>query len=103
MPVGSVAAVDGVVGAQLAAHGDRHALAANAEMDQPVDEERALELRHAFLEAADPPHVAQQRGRDGCPIGRVDAVHECTDYAATGADPRTWCTAPAILASSGST
>ena len=40
--VGPVAAVDRVVGAQLTAHRRRDALAADAQMDQPVNLERAL-------------------------------------------------------------
>ena len=63
MTVRAVAAVDTVVVSQLAADARRHALAADAQVDQAVHLQGALELRHPLLEAADPPHRPQQRGR----------------------------------------
>jgi hypothetical protein len=47
-----MAAVNGVVIAELPAYGRGHALTADAEMDQTVGLNRALELPDALLEQA---------------------------------------------------
>ena len=83
--------------------------AADAEMDQPVHLERPLQARHPLFEATDPPHreqeLASRTGSEGARAGQGGCSRSDgrSAYAVTGADPRTWCTAPAILASSGST
>ena len=59
--------VHGVVVAQLAAHGSRDALAADAQMDQALDLAGPHEHADLLLEEADPPHRREQalglRGR----------------------------------------
>jgi len=58
--VGAVAAVDGVIGAQLAADGGGDSLLSDAQVDQAEDLVGALQLPDPLLEKADPPHRAQQ-------------------------------------------
>ncbi len=58
--VGAVPGVDGVISSQLTADAGRDALAADAQMDEPVDLKAPLERRHPLLEAADPPHRLEQ-------------------------------------------
>jgi hypothetical protein len=45
-----------VIVAQLPAHGRRHRLTADAQVDEAVNLERSLQRRDPLLEAADPPH-----------------------------------------------
>jgi hypothetical protein len=54
--VRAVTAVDRIVIAQLRAHTRRDGLLPDAQVDQPVHLVGALELAHALLEQADPPH-----------------------------------------------
>ena len=99
--VGAMAAVDGVVVAQLAADPGGHALRADAEVDQPVDLEAVVQLGHALLEAADPPHRPQEVERELGPQAgwRARPPRQAT----ADAVPRASRTAPAILCSSGRT
>ncbi len=60
--VGTVTAVHRVAVAQLTANAAGDPLPADAQMDEPVDLEAALQLRDALLEAANPPHRRQQVG-----------------------------------------
>ena len=50
----------GVAVAQLAAHRGRDALAADAQMDQPLDLAGPHEHADLLLEEADPPHRREQ-------------------------------------------
>ena len=63
VPVRAVAGVDDVVCAELAADPRGDALAADAEVDQPVDPPRPRELRDALLETPDPAHRFEQSER----------------------------------------
>ncbi len=56
-----MAAVDGVVRTQLAAHAHRDALLADAEVHETVHLVRPRQLADALLEGADAPHGAQKR------------------------------------------
>jgi hypothetical protein len=63
VPMRPVAAVDGVVVAQLPADRRGHRLLADAQVDQPVHLVCTLQLAHALLEEADPPHRAEHAER----------------------------------------
>jgi hypothetical protein len=60
MTVCPVTAVDGVVIAELPAYGRGHTLTTDAEMDQAVGLNRALELPDALLEQAYTPDRPKQ-------------------------------------------
>ena len=97
-----MAAVDGIVVAQLPADGGRHALLPDAQVDQPVHLVGALELAHPLLEQPDPPHRGEQaHGALGVEGARLRAL--ATRYAVTGAWPSTCCTAFTTFSSLGST
>ena len=84
--VRAMAAVDGVVVAQLRADADRDRLLTRAQMDEAVDLVRAREPADPLLEDADPPHGAEE----------LELVQ-----AGTGASPSTCCTAVTTLVASG--
>ena len=97
MAVRAVPRVDGVVVAQLGAHGRGDPLLAHAEVDQAVHLVGLLEPADAFLEHADPPHRREQAQ---CLLA---AERRNDHYAVTGADPSTCRTAATTLLSSGMT
>ena len=62
--VGAVTGVDGVVVAQLPAHGRGDTLAADGEVDETVDLVGTLERAHPLLEGPDAPHGGEEVTQD---------------------------------------